>query len=558
MTTKPKAKKFRIRRSSAASEIQTDLTEGAPAANTPRPAASVRPQPAQDHVTPRKLNPMEEAALEPHEDGFPDRKFATATDVGSNASAEEDILAIRNEGLTGRQLRMARRVAQKHGISANSDYDAVRQLRKAGIDPFQRAAMLDLVAPDGGDKNEEEVKLPQTVDKPKLPGPQVFDAADRAQAIMDIQMGIVQRRRRKLLMLVTRLAFFVLLPTILVGYYYHNIASPMYATKSEFIIQQADGAGGSGLGGLFAGSGLATSQDSITVQSYLSSRDAMLRLDQDFGFKQAFTADGIDSIQRMPENASNEEAYKTYKKNILIGYDPTEGIIRMEVVAPTASLSQKFSQALIGYAEARVDNLSQRLRNDQMKGSHETYEEAERDMLAAQDEVLRLQEELGVFDATTDASALMGQINGFEAQVREKTLSLQQLLDNPRPNKARVDGIRGDIKRLETLIAELRDELTVGGAEGSLASVSARLRVAQTNLETRVMLMQQSLQQLETARIEANKQTRYLELGVNPVAPDEPTYPRKFENTVLAFLIFSGIYLVLSLTFSVLREQVSA
>jgi capsular polysaccharide transport system permease protein len=51
---------------------------------------------------------------------------------------------------------------------------------------------------------------------------------------------------------------------------------------------------------------------------------------------------------------------------------------------------------------------------------------------------------------------------------------------------------------------------------------------------------------------------RYLSTGVRPVAPDEPTYPRAFENTLLAFLIFSGIYLMLSLTASILREQVSS
>jgi capsular polysaccharide transport system permease protein len=42
------------------------------------------------------------------------------------------------------------------------------------------------------------------------------------------------------------------------------------------------------------------------------------------------------------------------------------------------------------------------------------------------------------------------------------------------------------------------------------------------------------------------------------VASQEPSYPRKFENTVLAFLIFSGIYLMISLTASILREQVSS
>ena len=46
-------------------------------------------------------------------------------------------------------------------------------------------------------------------------------------------------------------------------------------------------------------------------------------------------------------------------------------------------------------------------------------------------------------------------------------------------------------------------------------------------------------------------------LGVEPVAPDKATYPRALENTILAFLVFAGIYLMISLTGSILREQVT-
>jgi capsular polysaccharide transport system permease protein len=71
------------------------------------------------------------------------------------------------------------------------------------------------------------------------------------------------------------------------------------------------------------------------------------------------------------------------------------------------------------------------------------------------------------------------------------------------------------------------------------------------------MMMQEALRQVETARIEANRQVTYLSRIVNPVAPQEASYPRAFENTLLAFLVFSGIYLLVSLTASILREQVS-
>ncbi|GKY87027.1 capsule biosynthesis protein [Sinisalibacter aestuarii] len=581
MTTPPKAKKFRIRRSptqaagahATAERFERDeppAGEAAAAAPTGQRPRGVPPR------APRELNPLEASVADGTEDGFPEEGFNTAgrrapasaaqsmAATPPGGSAEHELAEIRKEGLTGRQLRMARRLAQKHGLPATSDYDAVRLLRRNGIDPFHRANMLELVSADGKPpqraENQDRVQLPQTVDNsPKLPSPKVMDAAERARSIMEIQADIARRRRRKLSLLFTRLAFFVLLPTLIAGYYFYAIATPMYATKSEFVIQKAE-VGSTSLGSLFAGSGLATSQDSITVQSYLTSRDAMLRLDADLAFKDHFENPEIDAIQRLGANASNEEAYKLYKRNVKIGFDPSEGIIKMEVVAASPELSAAFSEALIRYAEERVDNLTTRLREDQMAGAVSSYQEAEEKRAAAQAEVLRLQQELGVFDATSEASTLNGQIATFETQLSEKQLQLQQLLDNARPNQARVEGVRGDIRRLEALVGDLRAKLTDAGGTASgesIAQISGQLAVAQSDLETRTLMMQQALQQLEAARIEANKQTRYLEMGVHPVAPDQPTYPRAFENTILAFLIFAGIYLMISITASILREQVS-
>ena len=125
MTTKPKAKKFRIRRNKPGASAAT--------------AAS---------------DPVAEAAAPP-----PLTTEKTAVDV------QKEIDAIRREGITGRQLRVARRLAQKKGLAVTSDFDAVRQLREAGLDPFQREALLELVQPDGSTTppNAAQQQLPQTV-----------------------------------------------------------------------------------------------------------------------------------------------------------------------------------------------------------------------------------------------------------------------------------------------------------------------------------------------------------------------------------------------------------
>ncbi len=540
MTTKPTAKKFRIRR------------PGGPATGAAPTGPSFEPGPRTDDGFGSQPYPTSAAAQQqPRPQPGPDTPAAVA---GGDKSPGAN-------GLTARQMRMARRLAHRHGLNPRDDAEALEMLRARGIDPSERSKILELVVPEGGEA-QPTPNLPDTIPGPLLPGAPIARgpnlSGERSREIMEIQADIARRRRRKMVMMCLRLAAFVLLPTILVGYYFFAVATPMYATKSEFVIQQAEPQT-TGLGGLLSGTGLATSQDSITVQSYLQSRESMLRLDADIGFKQHFSQPFIDPIQRLDPGATNEEAYRYYTRHVKIGYDPTEGIIKMEVIAADPDVSASYARALITYAEEQVDKLSLRLREDQMRGARASYEDAEAKMAAAQERVLELQEQLGILDPNTESAAVMSQITGFETQISEKRLQLQQLLDNPQPSQARVAGVRGDIARLEALIADLRSQLTVGDADtGSLARMSAELQMAEVDLQTRMLMMQEALQQMESARVEANRQVRYLSTGVNPVPPDEATYPRAFENTVLAFFVFAGIYLMLSLTASILREQVSA
>ncbi|MCC1492794.1 capsule biosynthesis protein [Cognatishimia sp. F0-27] len=597
MTTKPRARRFRIRSAdpaapagtatrppaapvppvtpapaepvaqprAAASRAGTAPPAAAPEAAPPQQRAPVHPagqgtaRPApqtQSAATPRA--PVQKAPT-PAAKPAPPRPDASATDIA----------AIRQEGLSGRQLRMARRVAQKHGLEPSSDYDAVRLLRLRGVDPFQRANMLEIVAAQEASgktpvpaKKNAKAELPQTVSpdqKETLPSTETLSPAERRNAeIRKIQQELAQRRRRKSLLLLARLMVFVCLPTILAGYYFFAVATPMYATKSEFLILKAESSGGGGLG-LLSGTQFATNQDAIAVQSYLTSKDAMLRLDADVGFKSHFTQDWIDPIQRLEENPSNEAAYDLYQRHVEIGYDPTEGVIRMEVMAADPDTAADFSRALIGYAEERVDNLSLRKRANAVEDAEQGLRDAEDARREAQERVVRLQQEGAMIDPEGRIAALRSQINTFELQLQEKQLQLQALLDNRRPNASRVDGVQGDIRRLETLLEDLNGQMTSATTGGdSLAEIAIQIRLAEGDLATRDMMLSTALERLDQARRDADSQARYLTTSVEPLRSEDPSYPRAFENTVLAFLIFAGIYLMVSLTASILREQVSS
>ncbi len=516
--------------------------------------------------------PASGPARDPEPD-FTDEGTETAhtADLEGSAAGALTIEQIRAEGLTARQLRMAMRVAQKNGIRATTAYEAVLNLRKRGIDPFARATMLELIEADPDQmgralapRPETQPSLLQTGEDPAIAAAARLAkiAADREKELRRVQREIAKRRRKRLLLLGARLLAFVTLPTFLATWYFYVIATPLYATKSEFVIQQADSTSGMGaLTGMLpsaAAMGLGGQSEATSVQSFLQSRGAMLRLDQEEGFKAHFSQPELDVLRRLPPDATDEAAYELYQRMVQIGYDPTEGVVRMEVIAATPADSERFARALIRYAEEHVDMMTQRLRDSQMTEARQSLEEAQQNLVAARQAAVSLQERSSVMSGEVELSLLSQRLVALETELSQTRLSLQELRSNARPSLARVLPLERREDALQREVDSLRATMTQSTGDGtSLARIQSELIMAEAEVQTREMMRAQAMQQLESARIEVSRQVRYLALSVEPIAPDEPTYPRKLENSVVAFLIFLGIYLFMSMTASVLREQVS-
>jgi len=132
-------------------------------------------------------------------------------------------------------------------------------------------------------------------------------------------------------------------------------------------------------------------------------------------------------------------------------------------------------------------------------------------------------------------------------------------LEAPQRDDTRVALAERGIQRQEAMIQDLRALLNAPGSEaGTIARLRSDLVMAEAELETRHMLLAQALAQMESARVEAGRQTLRLVVGVAPIAPDAAASPRIIENTLVALLVLTGAYLLISMTISILREQVSS
>ena len=409
---------------------------------------------------------------------------------------------------------------------------------------------------------QDDVHLPaprrdQSVAKVEA-GDQSPPAVDPRDAEIEaIQRELVQRRRRRFLMLWLRLAFFVVLPTFLVGNYYYNYATPFYASDANVLLNPATATLNSE-----SGAGMAASanllRDSIAVQDFLTSREALRILDQELGIIAHYSDPNIDPIQRLADDATENEAFTFYKDRVLVGFDMLEGILRIEVIAATPDMAFAMSNRLIEMAEERVDSMSDRNQQNALASAQLVLEAAEINLADAYERVLTLQEQRGIFSADLEVGLVQGQISGLTSALEERRLSLAALQDNARPNEAQVRVLNAEINRLEQAIEEQRQTIVnVQADRGSLARISAEMAQAEQQLDVRTIMVSSAVEGLELARREAAQQLMFLARAVNPVRPVVPSYPRAFEYTALAFVIFFATYMMISLTISILREQMS-
>ena len=352
---------------------------------------------------------------------------------------------------------------------------------------------------------------------------------------------------------------FVLLPTLLVAYFLWFVATDMYESESKFFVESADGGSpaASGLLSSFIGGG--GSNDPVAVQTYIYSRDVLRLLDADQAWIAHFQSPDLDVLNRLKEDASFEESYEHYQEKVTVSYDPIEGIIEMAVVASDPDTANRFNQAIIGYAEKMVDELSDRIRVDAIRDADANLAEAEDKLKAAQLAEAEIRKKQEIFSVETEVANAMSIITGMETELEALTARLTNLRRVTSESDPRVQRIRNQVETLENQIERRRASIAGNASDQnrSLADINADLARAQFDVQAAMAIFSSALQTGELARANASRQHRYLSVVSAPSMPDEANYPQKPQMLALAFITFLGFYIVFSLTVSLIREQAS-
>lgn len=360
-------------------------------------------------------------------------------------------------------------------------------------------------------------------------------------------------------LMISLLLVFVL-PSLLGIGYYSLIASERYAAGASFVIRGLDTGGSNDLFGSFTGmiSGGSSASDGHVVRKFLESPDLLQQLDIALDLRVHYSTPLVDGLSRFDNEQPFEEFTNYWQRRIQTTYESTTGIVSFEVQAFDAATAKRLADMILDRVDYLLNVLSEKARRDSVKFSIGEAERAEARLLAAQSAIRAFRSKSGSIDpklnsqldtqliATLEAQLadLQSRIAAMGSEVSREAPMLRQL-------RLQASAIKDQIQLRRSAVGDKINGPTDSSTADNLAEFES-LQIEQAFAQQRYA---SALTSLETSRMDADRQQRYLGIFSRPITPEEAVYPQRFRNILLCIAGFFALWAIGTLLTLAVRDH---
>jgi capsular polysaccharide transport system permease protein len=321
---------------------------------------------------------------------------------------------------------------------------------------------------------------------------------------------------------------------------------------SKFVVRSPDKPATTGLGILLKSTGFATAGDEIyAAHDYVLSRDALMALNRDGAFVRAYTAPSVSLFDRFNPtgmSGSFEQLYKYYGKKVAVDQDTSSSIVTLTVRGYAPQDSRRFNEQLLEMAEATVNKLNERGRQDLIRFAEAEVDDAKNKARAAGLALSAFRDQQGVLDPEKQASVQIQMISKLQDDLISTRTQLRELRSFAPQNS--------QIETLETRAQGLASEIDqVAGGSKSLSSRAAQFQRLALESQFADKQVASAMTSLEEARNDARRKQAYVERIVQPNAPDYPLEPRRLRGILSTFILGLAAWGILSMLLAGMLEH---
>jgi len=220
--------------------------------------------------------------------------------------------------------------------------------------------------------------------------------------------------------------------------------------------------------------------------------------------------------------------------------------------------ARSIAETIYSESSLMINALSDIARTDSTRYAADDLQIALDRLKSAREALTQFRLQNQIVDVEADIASQMGLLASLQAQQTTALIELDLLSDTARTGDPRLDQARRRLEVIEARIAEERRKFGAGGAGPggeSYAQTVAQFESLSVNREFAERAYASALSADDTAKAEANRQSRYLAAYITPTLAQQADYPRRLmligTTAMFAFLL----WIVSTLVFYTLRER---
>ncbi|WP_158971838.1 sugar transporter [Chachezhania sediminis] len=390
--------------------------------------------------------------------------------------------------------------------------------------------------------------------------------------------------RRRHWGLVLSFVLMVLLPFAGVAAYMWTLAEDQYSSVTGFTVRQEEGSSSADLlSPILSISGSTAAKDGDILYEFIQSQEMVQtindRIDLRAHYSKNWPADWTWTPWTLPPagqswfsrfdgdwafglwpDASIEDLVWYWGRIVGVSYDGSTGLIEVEVKAFDPDTARAIGREIVSESQDMINALSAQAREDATRYARAELDEAVARLKDAREALTQFRTRTRIVDPAADLQGRMGVMNNLQQKLADALVEYDLLRGavpdgDPRVKQALslIDVIRERIAaERQSFATDITDTGAIGEDYPTLIAEYESLTVDREFAEE---TYRAALANLDAARADAARQSRYLATYIPPSLPQTAEYPRRWQITGLAALFLLLVWAIGAMIFYSIRDR---
>lgn len=300
--------------------------------------------------------------------------------------------------------------------------------------------------------------------------------------------------------------------------------------------------------------GASGDKDLLLLREYLLSVDMLKQVEEKLDFRGHYSENG-DFFSRLGDaEAPIEDLYQYYLRRVTVEMDEYAGVLNVEVQAYTPEFAQQMVQLLLEAGEAHMNDMGQRLAEEQVEFLEEQLRRLEDRLDEARADLLAFQNKEGLVSPTSTVESINQVVATLEGELARIQAQRKALSSYQSAQSADMRRVQSEIEALREQIEKQRDRLAQATGE-SLNRISSQYETLELKAQFAQETYSSALAALENTRLEAARKLKQVSVLQSPLFPEYATKPDRLYNASVFAIVTLFLALIASMMILIIRDH---